>query len=80
MIFHSEAFWMLELIKNKDAEALFNAEAFVSQWNFGNYYLTSISNNTIPNTQVVHITFSWKPDCFWELWSQVWIFQGCYSP
>lgn len=56
MVFLSEVLWMLKLIKNKDAlqkhdDTLFDAEAFVSQWNFGRDYLTNISNNIIPNMQ-----------------------------
>lgn len=65
MIFLSEVFWMLKLIKNKDAlqkhdDTLFDAEAFVSQWNFGYDYLTNISSYTIPDMPVADTTFSWK--------------------
>lgn len=56
MVFLSEVLWMLKLIKNKDAlqkhdDTLFDAEAFVSQWNFGHDYLTNISTNIIPDMQ-----------------------------
>ena len=52
MMFLSEAFSVLKLIKNKDAlqkcdsdhyDILFNAEAFISQQNFSYDYLTSIT-------------------------------------
>lgn len=71
MMFPSEIFWMLKLIKNKDAlqkhdfdhyDTLFDAEASVRQWNFGYDYLTNISNNMIPDMQAVGTAFSWKPE------------------
>lgn len=71
MMFLSEVFWMLKLIKNKDVlqkhdfdhcDTLFDAEASVSQWNFGYDYLTNISNNTIPDMQALDTAFSWKPE------------------
>lgn len=38
--------------------ALFDAEAFVSQRNFGYDYLTNTSNNIIPDMQAVDTAFS----------------------
>lgn len=67
MIFLSEVFWRLKLIKDKDAlqkhdETLFDAGTFVSQQNFGCDYLTNISNNSITDRQVEQATFSWKTE------------------